>query len=98
MLAYMMLQNSKSNRVDVEQPEPEDMIQIKHIITCVLSCAHALAMMLHGSSKMKDAEHVYMKYLYDKHKSELPTVDPKNVSSGEHSIESDNPEREVKFI
>ena len=79
-------------------PDQADMIQIKHIVTCVMSCAHALAMVLHAQSKMKDAEHVYMKYLYDKHKKDLPQVDPKNVSSGEHSLESDGPEREVKFI
>ena len=41
-----------------------------------------------------------MRYLYDKHKSDLPpgAVDPKNVSSNEHSLESDGPDRKVKFI
>ena len=65
-----------------------------------MACLHALSMMLHAKSKMKDAEFVYMRYLYDKHKGELPeqAVDPKNVSSGEHSLESDTPEREVEFI
>jgi len=33
-------------------------------------------MMLHAQSKMKDAEQVYMRYLYDKHKKDLPEVDP----------------------
>ena len=102
MLSYMMQQNSQveqaTHNVEKEAPAPADMIQIKHIITCILSCAHALTMMMHAQSKMKDAEHVYMKYLYDKHKPQLPGVDPKNVSSGEHSLESDGPEREVKFI
>jgi hypothetical protein len=39
-----------------------------------------------------------MRYLYDKHKRELPkgAVKPKNVSSD--SAESDNQEREVKFF
>ena len=38
-----------------------------------------------------------MRYLYDKHKKDLPQVDPNNVSSGEGE-ESDNEEREVKFF
>ena len=38
-----------------------------------------------------------MRYLYDKHKKDLPQVNPKNVSSGEDE-ESDNEEREVKFF
>ena len=71
---------------------------LDHALLTPLSCAHALAMVMHAKSKMKDAEHVYMKYLYDKHKPDLPDVDPKNVSSGEHSLEDDGPEREVKFI
>ena len=65
-----------------------------------MSCLHSLAMMLHGQSKVKDAEYVYMRYLYDKHKHDLPkgAVNPKDVSSGEHSLESDGPDRKVKFI
>ena len=45
-----------------------------------------------------------MRYLYDKHKRDLPkgAVNPKHVkhssSSEEDQMESDNPEREVKFI
>lgn len=39
-----------------------------------MCCLHALSMMLHGQSKLKDAEVVYMRYLYDKHKKELPKL------------------------
>jgi hypothetical protein len=49
-----------------------DLIQFKHIIACVLSSIHALVMLLHGQSKLKDTELIYMRYLYDKYKKELP--------------------------
>ena len=75
----------------------EDQIQFKHLITCVLACLHALSMLLHGQSKLRDAESIYMRYLYERHKKDLPQVDPNNVSSGEGE-ESDNEEREVKFF
>ena len=39
-----------------------------------------------------------MRYLYDRHKKDIPEVDPKNVSSGDEEGESDNEEREVKFF
>lgn len=71
---------------------------MKHIITSLLTCAHALVMMLLAKSKMKDTEYVYMRYLYDKHKPDVPDIDRKKVSSAENSVESDGPEREVKFI
>ncbi len=57
---------------------------------------HAFSMLAHGQSKVRDAELIYMKYLYGRHKKDLPEIDPKDVSSNEQ--ESDGPEREVKFI
>ena len=46
---------------------------------------------------------IYMRYLYDKHRADLPkgAIDPKNVidsSESEHSLPSDTPDREVEFI
>lgn len=60
-------------------------------------------MLLLGQNKLKDAEMIYMRYLYDKHRSNLPkgAVNPKNVidsSESEHSLPSDTPDREVEFI
>ena len=82
MLAYFLQQNEEVQPVastgfdDGEDEEAnlvqKDIIQFKHIITCILCSLHALAMMIHGQSKLKDAEVVYMRYLYDKHKKELP--------------------------
>ena len=44
-------------------------------------------MMLLAQSKLKDAENIYMRYLYDKHKHDLPkgTVEHKNVSSSDEA-------------
>ena len=44
-------------------------------------------MMLLAKSKLKDAENIYMRYLYDKHKHDLPkgTVEHKNVSSSDEA-------------
>jgi len=81
--------------MDEAIPVEED-IQFKHIITCVLGCMHSFSMLAHGQSKVRDAEQVYMKFLYGRHKKDLPNIDPKNVSSGEG--DSDQPDREVKFI
>ena len=91
MLGYKLTQT------DDNVANLEDQIQFKHLITCVLACLHALSMLLHGQSKLRDAESIYMRYLYDRHKKNLPEVDPNNVSSGEGE-ESDNEEREVKFF
>ena len=77
----------------------KDIIQFKHIITCVLCSLHALAMMIHGQSKLKDAEVVYMRYLYDKHKKELPKFKRQQMKdSSEEEVDSDNSEREVKYF
>ena len=61
-------------------------------------------MLLHGQSKLKDAETVYMRYLYDKHKKELPKLSnlrkqqmQVDDSEEEEEPESDNSQREVKF-
>ena len=65
---------------------------------------HALSMLLQGQSKLKDAEIIYMRYLYEKHKKDLPkkSVDPRNVmpQSDEDSDMDppDVPSRKVKFI
>lgn len=86
-----------------------ELIQFKHIITCILSSIHALVMLLHGQSKLKDTELVYMRFLYDKYKKELPkqfTARSKKLlrelssSEGDEAdkVESDNSEREVKFF
>ena len=64
---------------------------------------HSLTMLLQAQSKVKDAEVLYMRYLYDKHRADLPkgAIDPKNVidsSESERSLPSDTPDREVEFI
>lgn len=60
-------------------------------------------MLLHGQSKLKDAETVYLRYLFDKHKKELPKLSNLRKQqmqvddSEEEEPESDNSQREVKF-
>jgi len=62
-------------------------------------CLHALSLLLHAQSKVRDAEYIYMRYLYEKHKNQLHEEVPQaDVSSEEHSVQSDNPERVVEFI
>ena len=42
---------------------------------------HSLTMLLQAQSKVKDAEVLYMRYLYDKHKRQIPkgAINPRNV-------------------
>ena len=70
-------------------------------MSSLIGLCHAIVMFLHAKSKVKDAETIYMRMLYDRHYGKLKSkVDVKEIHSeeSESANSDDSDENKATFV